>query len=398
MLKVAAVGCSLGDYLYTGLDFSAPAFQKYASKQDGDGGLVPGRLVFTDALSTFAGKPFDDILPELTGGHVEDKFNLGGPAIVALINAAQLTDNDVEFDFYGTLGVDETADKMLEIIGKTRVNIDHYRQVPGHSPFTKVLSDPKFHDGKGERTFLNHIGAAGALTPASLPEDFFTADVHFYGATALTPGIHDSLTSLLRRSKEAGKITMVSTVFDFRNENRFGGRRWPLGESDESYSMIDLLAVDWEEGMRLSGRDTIEGMVEFFSGLGLSALVVTHGAKNYYVWSSGKFFKPMALTALPVCHAVDAVLAAHPERRGDTTGCGDNFAGGLLAGLVRQAERGIKPGAFALSECCAWAGVSGGFACLYVGGTYTEQTPGEKLARVKDFHTAYVKQLAPYFA
>jgi len=277
---------------------------------------------------------------------------------------------------------------MLEIIRTTRVNIDNYHQVDGVSPFTRVLSDPDYHDGKGERTFLNNIGAAAA---------FFDADLHFYGATALTPGIHDALTTLLRRSKAAGKITMVSTVFDFRNENRLRGKRWPLGESDESYALIDLLAVDWEEGMRLSGADTIEGMVEFFAAKQLSALVVTHGAKNYYVWSSGRFFRPVPLMALPVCAAIDAELAAHPERRGDTTGCGDNVAGGLLAGLVRQVEAGAKPGAFDLSECCAWAGVSGGFACLYVGGTYKEAAPGEKLAAVEHFYHPYVKQLEPYF-
>ena len=51
---------------------------------------------------------------------------------------------------------------------------------------------------------------------------------------------------------------MVATVFDFRNEMRDPNGRWPLGESEESYKYIDLLAVDWDEARRLSGEEELE--------------------------------------------------------------------------------------------------------------------------------------------
>ena len=36
---ISGTGCALADYLYTGVQFTSPEFQKYLSKQSGDGGL-----------------------------------------------------------------------------------------------------------------------------------------------------------------------------------------------------------------------------------------------------------------------------------------------------------------------------------------------------------------------
>ena len=222
--------------------------------------------------------------------------------------------------------------------------------------------------------------------------------MHFYGATALTFGIHDTLSKHLKRSKAAGKATMVSTVFDFRNELRDPVGRWPMGDGDEAYRFIDLLAVDWDEAVRLSGCDRPETITDFFLKKGVGSVVITHGAKDYYAVSAGTFFAPRSLVSLPVAAVIDEYLAEDPSRRGDTTGCGDNFAGGLLAGVVRELSAGKKPGELSLAEACLWAGISGGFACTTVGGTYRESRPGEKLEKVSVFLEPYRKQLAPYFA
>ena len=58
-MKVSVVGCSLGDFLFTGIDFSSAAFAAYSSRNPGDGGLVPGKLVFADTLSKLVNAPLD---------------------------------------------------------------------------------------------------------------------------------------------------------------------------------------------------------------------------------------------------------------------------------------------------------------------------------------------------
>jgi len=393
-LKVSAIGCSLADYLYTGINFNSATFKQYLSQTEGDGGLNPGHLVFVADLEKFADKDFLVILDELTSGKEFNGFNLGGPAIVALINAAQLLyGNNVEFDFYGALGQDDTADRILDMIAKTPVNIDNYKKHPGTSPYTRVLSDPNYHDGKGERTFINNIGACENYTSNLVNDDFFNADVLFFGATALTPGIHDNLTSMLKRGKQNKCINIVTTVFDFRNEKKNPDTRWPLGESDESFGLIDFLLVDWEEALKISGKADFVDAAEFFIDMGVKSFIITHGAKDFFVWSNGEFFKEQALTAFPICTAVDVELDAHPEKRGDTTGCGDNFAGGALTSVVKQLVDGKQAGELDITDACAWASASGGFACFTLGGTYHEENPGEKLGYVKPFYQAYLEQI-----
>ena len=393
-LKVSAIGCSLADYLYTGIDFNSDSFKKYLSKKEGDGGLNPGHLVFVADLEKFSGEEFPVILDELTGGKDFDGFNLGGPAIVAAINAAQLLHgSNVDFNFYGALGEDDTADRMLDMIAKTPVNISNYLKTSGTSPYTQVLSDPDYHDGKGERTFINNIGACYNYTPEMVNDDFFAADVLFFGATALTPGIHDKLTSMLKRGKENNCVNIVTTVFDFRNEKSNPGKRWPLGESDESFKLIDLLVVDWDEALKISGKADFVDAFQFFIDMGVKSFIITHGANDFFVWSNGEFFKEQPLTAYPICAAVDVELNAHPEKRGDTTGCGDNFAGGVLTSVVKQIADGKQAGELEISDACAWGTASGGFACFTLGGTYHEEASGEKLAKVKPFYEAYLEQV-----
>ncbi len=393
-LRIACTGCSLADFVYAKVDFASEAFKRCQSKTDGDGGLNPGHLVFAEDLERFADKPFLQLCDELTNGAKPDTFNLGGPAIVALINAAQITQSkNARFDFYGAHGRDETAEKILDILRQTPVNFEHYRQLNGPTPFTDVLSDPDHNDGQGERTFINSIGAAWNYTPEHLGDDFFASDVVFYGGTALTPGIHDNLTRLLKQGRERGCVNIVATVFDFRNEKLGNGGKWPLGESDESYRFIDLLIVDWVEAMRLSGTNTLDAAARFFIVGGVKSFIITHGADDFYIWSNGTFFKRRELSALPVSALVGERLMAQPELKGDTTGCGDNFAGGVLASVAEQLGR-TWPGNLDMIEACSWGCASGGFACFYVGGTYLEQKPGEKREKVAEFQQAYMHQLS----
>lgn len=396
-IRIAGTGCCLMDYLYTDVDFSSPAFRRFGSRKPGDGGLTPGALVFAETLEAYAGVPFAEVLRQLTGGRDPDANNIGGPAIVALAHAAQLLyGRDIRVEFRAGRGDDETGRRMVELIGRTPVNIDGYRIVPGRSPSTVVLSDPGHHGGKGERTFVNTIGAAGNYAPVDLGADFFEADVLVFGATALVPRLHDELTLLLERGKAAGAVTVVTTVYDFRNEAREPGAPWPLGDSRRSYPLIDLLVCDREEALKISGCADIGAAMEHFIRGGVGSVVVTHGAKCIHLCSRGGLFGVLPGMTLPVSEAVDRDLARPDRPKGDTTGCGDNFAGGVLVSLALQLERGKREG-LDLKEACAWGACSGGFACFYPGGLYQERRPGEKLRAVTGYYEEYRRQVGMAF-
>ena len=391
-ITVSVVGCSLLDCVHAKVDFNSEAFRKYSSVKNGDGGLVPGQLVFMESLEKFTGVPAAKMLSELTNDVPAAARNVGGPAVVAAINAAQLCSNiGAKVKFYGAMGDDDKASFIEELLAKTPLDTANYKRIAGGvTPATEVLSDPTFHDGKGERTFVNVLGAANSYSAEALNDEFFASDILVFSATALVPELHDNLTSLLKKGKAMGKINMVATVFDFRNEMRDPVGRWPLGESDESYKYIDLLAVDWDEARRMSGEEELEKIVGFFTERGVSAIFITHGAKNFHVYSDGRLFNKVELSSWGVNELVNEDLAKYPERRGDTTGCGDNFAGGLLASVIMQLAEGKGPGAMDLRTAAAWADASGGFACFCLGGTYIEKAAGDKYAQVKRYVDYYL--------
>ncbi len=394
-ISIAGTGCALADYLYTGVRFNSDCFKKYLSQQDGDGGLAPGKLVFTEELENFSGIPYSEISRELTGGDLPAAVNIGGPGLVSLINASQLLPKEeFEVRFYGGTGRDQTAEFISELVLKTPLCIDHYHRISDkRTPFTDVLSDPTFDNNHGERTFVNNIGAAWDYAPEMLGDGFFDADIVCFGGTALVPQIHDNLTNLLAIAKEKGCITVVNTVFDFRNEKKNAGKPWPLVGTPENYRLIDLLIMDCEESLKISGKKTIEDAAQYFVSQDIATLVITNGAQQFYVFSNGKLFEKSELIKLPVSQRVNEDFKHHPESKGDTTGCGDNFAGGIIASLALQLKT-REVGKLDLLEAIAWGVSSGAFACYYVGGTYIEREEGEKHKIVEIFKYQYIQQIS----
>ncbi len=388
-VRIAGVGCCLLDRIYDYVDFHSASFQKFLSKKAGDGGLEPGKLTFEEELEKFAGFSFpSDILPSLTEGREPQKENIGGPCIVALINAAQLAYKECAVSFYGCRGDDGVGEELVKKLRQTNLDLSHYRIQKGcETASTSVLSDPNYDNGHGERTFVNTIGASWHYLPEEVDESFYENDICVFGGTALVPHIHDGLCAMLKKAKAKGRITVVNTVYDFLSEKNRPGERWPLGENDGSYQHIDLLLVDHEEALRLSGCKDIPSAIAFFRDKGTGAVLVTNGAHNVHLWADSPLFGKIEKQTMPVSEAVGKTLKQ--GKKGDSTGCGDNFAGGVIGSLARQMANG---NCFNLKEACRWGIVSGGFACFYYGGTYLEEKEGEKFACLQELYDQYLKQ------
>lgn len=394
---IAGTGCGLLDYIYGQVDFAAEAFQRCRSRTQGDGGLEPGKLSFTEDFESFTGRKLETVLAEITAGKPVDAVNIGGPSIVALIHAAQILDPArFAIRYVGAVGDDEEGTELRRQLARTPLGSAAQAQLivkSERTPRTIVLSDPRFDHGRGERTFINTIGAAGQLGEDDLDAAFFAADLVAFGGTAITPGLHDALHRVLAKSKATGAFTLVNTVYDFRAQRQNPTGRWPLGASDDSYRLTDLLLTDLEEALRLSGRETLDDALAFFIEKGVGAAIVTNGARDVALRIGSARYKPCDTDRLPVSQAIVAELAAHPERKGDTTGCGDNFVGGVIADVARQLEAGAAQ--IDLTEAIAWGAVSGGLACFSLGGVYYETKPGEKLALMAPYLAAYRSSSRP---
>ncbi len=390
--KIAGTGCALVDYLYTPVSFAGTDFTRYLSRQPGDGGLSPGKLVFKEEFDQFTNKPYEQVRDEITQGKAPVTLNIGGPSIVSLIHAAQmLHGHPAEVAFYGGKGNDKGAEFIQKKLAATPLKIGEYKTTARYTPFTDVLSDPGFDHGHGERVFINNIGAAWDFKPSDLDEAFFESDMVVFGGTALVPHIHDSLGTLLPKAKARKAITVVNTVYDFLNENKNPSKPWPLGDSVETYQSIDLLITDMEEALRISGATSVDAAMEFFRAANVGALIITHGSNALHLFSDNMLFGKMPHTTLPVSEKVKSKISQSPEQAGDTTGCGDNFVGGVIASMAKQKLK--HPGNIVnLTEAIALGVASGGFACFYHGGTYYESVPGEKAEQVEPYYSDYLNQ------
>ncbi len=390
-MKIAGIGCCTLDYLYGDFRYDHPVFQQLLSRSPGDGGIIPGGLVFSEDVEEFSGKSFVQLLKEMVGDAPPDAENLGGPSCVALVHASQMLGPEGdEVIYYGAVGDDPAGRKISGFLDRTPVKHQLLLRRGFLSPATLVLSDPTQHGGKGERSFINTIGAAGTVESKDVPEECYDADILLCGGTALVPRLHEQLDTVLKKAKERGCITVVGTVYDFKNEKRSPGKPWPMGSSRDTYRFIDVLITDAEEALKLTGSESLEKAAEAFARFGAKSVIITHGAKQILVYSGGGVFAPQKLTEMPVSRYVDDLLDEDPRRRKDSTGCGDNFVGGVITSLSRQMKNRTRiPD---IREVCAWGAASGGFTCMYHGGTYYESRPGEKREAIEPIASAYRKQ------
>ncbi len=393
-LRIAGAGCCLMDILYPNADFSSDAFAAARSRSEGDGGLSPGRLVFAEDAERFIGKPFPETLAEIAGPEPAAE-NVGGPSVVALVHAAQMLDGEeIPVVFHGATGGDQTGRELRERLARTPLDASGLETRPGRTPSTFVLSDPTWDGGRGERCFVNDIGAAEGYLPSDLGEDFFRADIVALGGTALVPRLHEGLPGILAEARSRGALTVVNTVFDFRAERRDGVGPWPFGGSVsgtgpgplEAYRACDLLLMDKDEALRLSGERDLGSALVFFSGSGVGAFAVTRGGESVLAWAGEGRFSPMELRELPV-----SARAGRQSSRGDTTGCGDAFAGGVLAASALQLKSGSTR--LDLADAISWGIAAGAFTLGFLGGTYYEARPGEKREQVASFRRDWLAQV-----
>jgi sugar/nucleoside kinase (ribokinase family) len=390
---IHGTGCGLMDFLYPSEDFSGAPFKAALSRREGDGGLTPGKLVFAEDFERFMGKPYEAALADITGGAPPASHNLGGPSVVSLAHAAQiLHGQNHEVRFFGVRGNDEAGGLMAAALARLPFAGVTLLSKMGATARTDVLSDPNYDNGHGERTFINLLGAANQLGPEDLGASFFEAPVVAFGATALVPRLHDGLTELLKKAREKGAVTVVNLVYDYRSETTQPGQKWKLGLRDDAYPHIDILIADRDEALKTSGCSGVEAGIAWFLSRGTGAVVVTEGSRSIRLAAGKGVFAPLELRTMPVCEEVNRELAAFPQRRGDTTGCGDNFAGGILASMVEQLAATAR-GRLDLREACILGTVSGGFACFTMGGVFYESRPGEKRQRLEPYLGAYRRQL-----
>lgn len=211
----------------------------------------------------------------------------------------------------------------------------------------------------GERSFLYNPGSTAAFTAADIPSRLVDwADIVFVAGALLTPAFDGGpCAQFLRQCQKAGKVTVMDTAWDYEG-------RW-REKIEAAWPYLDWFMPSLEEAKKLSGLEDAEEIARYFRKAGVRNVIIKLGANGVYVlMESGESrVVPGFKNIVPL----------------DTTGAGDAFCAGFLAGLsmewppLESAELGNAVGA----HCIMQVGASSGIRPLSEILAFIEQRKGD---------------------
>ena len=194
-------------------------------------------------------------------------------------------------------------------------------------------------DDDGERTMNTFLGAAQFLPPDAIDEDVIAGAsvllLEGYLWDPLEP--RAAMQRAIRMARDAGRKVALGVSATFCIMNHHADFTALIDAGD-----IDILFANEEEAVALAGTDDIEVALSQLSAK-VPLLVVTHGAEGAVAIEGGERVR---VAAEPVAKVVD------------TTGAGDLFSAGFLAGHVqgRSNAEALRMGAIAAAECIGHMG------------------------------------------
>jgi sugar/nucleoside kinase (ribokinase family) len=261
------------------------------------------------------GRPVEAIPPGQGSARLQEiRATAAGTAAGAGVDLAKL---GASVHAIGALGDDLLGD--IVVAAMARHGVDTSGLVRKHGAQTSATILPI--RGNGQRPALHVPGATPLLELADIDLDRISnTRALLVGAPDALHGLtRDDLTKLAATARAGGAIVAVDVLHPGRPEDleRLAGL---LSEADWFLPNADQL-------LALTGRQDLTEAIEDILALGTGGVAVTLGADGCQIASrdSPDSRTPFRLPALDV----DVV---------DTTGCGDGFNAGMLAGLLLGAD------------------------------------------------------------
>ena len=239
-------------------------------------------------------------------------------------------------DVFGRFMVDALRDRGVDV---SAVRVD---------PFTPTGATVILSNGS-DRAILTAQGTIGAVTADDVPAALLARARHLHiGSWFLQAGLHPGAPGLLRAAREAGLTTSIDPNWD-------PDERWDSGLRD-LLPALDVVLPNEAEATAIAGIDDAEAAAVALARLGADGtgegpLVVVKRGRDGALLASAD--------------GVVERVSAYPADAVDTTGAGDAFDAGFLAGWLEG-----RPNADALRL----AAISGAMSTRGVGGTDSQAT------------------------
>lgn len=199
---------------------------------------------------------------------------------------------------------------------------------------------------KGERAILTNLGATFHFNVEDIPEaDCRNRDICFIsGALLLKAFEPEQETAFLRRMQQQGTFTCMDTCYDTEEI-------W-LPKIESAIQYLDLFMPSYNECVKLTGLTDRDEIADFFLRLGAKNVVIKLGSQGAYLCKGSG--ERLLISSYNYKECID------------TTGAGDSFCAGLIAGLASglPMEECVRLGNMVGATCVSAVGGQAGLLPL----------------------------------
>ncbi len=238
---------------------------------------------------------------------VEDiGFEPGGSAANCAVIAARL---GTPTTFMGFVGTDPFGLQLLTDLKVCDVTIDFIQQVPGKSGVTVALID-----AAGERTFYSYRGVnRSGVIPLLEPNLFNNIKIlHLSGYSFQDENSRNNASALIEGAHQHGVSISLDPSYWYAKKYHH--------DHPQLLTKIDILLPNLEEARLMSGKEDPEEACLALHELGPKVVIVKLGDGGCLLSEN---------------HQIEHIPAFPIDQVVDTTGAGDAFCGGFLAGVLK---------------------------------------------------------------
>ena len=260
----------------------------------------------------------------------------GGDAFNTSVDLAKL---GVETSLAGKIGNDMLGKLLLNRARELGIDMEGVRVSAQDSTSACIVLVHK----EGERVFIYHGGANDSLVCEDIDQHIVDqARIIHFGGVLDIPGIEGAcMTEMLQRARAGGKTTSMDVTWD--NEGVW------LKKIETALPFLDYFLPSINETKHLIHESDPPAAAEKFLAMGVKNVVIKLGPSGCYIANKNE---------------KDHIKAYSVPYVVDTTGAGDAFVAGFLAGVARKwsfrdcAKLGNAVGALAVQEVGATEGVT----------------------------------------
>jgi sugar/nucleoside kinase (ribokinase family) len=234
----------------------------------------------------------------------------------------------------GKVGTDGFGDFVLKNLAKENVDVRGMKRDKSvGTSFTFVMIAPD-----GERAFFHYIGANGSFVIDDVDFDLIAQSrVLHIGGTFIMPGIDGQPTAdILKRAKEMGVATCLDTVYN--------GEIDAFGTLKPAFPYMDYFLPSIDEARLMTSQTEPHDVASFLRDQGVGTVGLKMGGEGSYVMNAD----------------CEIHVPAFRTNVFDTTGAGDSWIAGFLAGLTKG---------MGLEECARLGSAMGALCCQETGTT-----------------------------